>query len=340
MNHSKHAWLLLLNLYKTLIGSTYRKGRMDPRFRKNFISKPDTSSIKRWKVNDESHGFTGVFSSLVSPLIKVTLRVRWCLVFKPKNRLTKSGKVSVSVKPTLYNGKWPSKTEFALKTAVLMPNSKRAFIRAWSIERFGLWFRLCWSRAVRWPAFRHGWWWHTVKPRFQWLALRQGLHALHRQAKLCLTDVTRCFASAWGDWSRSITERATDRFPEASSQSKISQPWTQRLAWKSDDIFCGTHLSFLASSNLRMDKEDKFLVKESVLITHSLTLWMCISTACFHCFTCCRSLMAAWWKRVPRVILAGRFYSAPLLGIRSDTECWIDWMKSTKVRAIRGAKNQ
>lgn len=101
---------------QNLIGSTYRKGRDGIQDSACTLSQnPIAQQHQAVKVDGESHGFTGVQLTSQSPY-QSDIEGEVVFGVQAENRLTESGKVSVSVKPTLYTSKVSQQTEFALKT--------------------------------------------------------------------------------------------------------------------------------------------------------------------------------------------------------------------------------
>ncbi|CAK3562096.1 non-lysosomal glucosylceramidase [Vibrio crassostreae] len=240
---------------QNLIGSTYRKGRDGIQDSACTLSQnPIAQQHKAVKVNDESHSFTGVQLTSQSPY-QSDIEGEVVFGVQAENRLTKSGKVSVSVKPTLYTSKVTQQTEFALKTGRTNTEFQtgiytgREALSALVVvqvelepgESVDLRFAQVMAHS---KVMLNGW--HSDKAYTQF-------YPQAKPALPMLQDVLPKLEVI----EQKIIEQQTAFLEQA--QSKISQPESAlRYA-----TMAMNSLSFLAESTV-WDKEDKFLVKECV----------------------------------------------------------------------------
>ncbi|NOI84310.1 GH116 family glycosyl hydrolase [Vibrio sp. 99K-1] len=312
---------------QNLIGSTYRKGRDGIQDSACTLSQnPIAQQHKAVKVNDESHGFTGVQLTSQSPY-QSDIEGEVVFGVQAENRLTKSGKVSVSVKPTLYTSKVAQQTEFALKTGRTNTEFQtgiytgREALSALVVvqvelepdESVDLRFAQVMAHS---KVMLNGW--HSDKAYTQF-------YPQANPALPMLQDVLPKLEVI----EQKIIEQQTAFLEQA--QSKISQPESAlRYA-----TMAMNSLSFLAESTV-WDKEDKFLVKECVdyPFFNSLDVYFYGSFSLLYLLP---ELDGCVMKEFSKAILAEDFTQRRYWEYEATPNAELIDEKYQGVRAIRGA---
>ncbi|CAH7467665.1 putative Glucosylceramidase [Vibrio chagasii] len=312
---------------QNLIGSTYRKGRDGIQDSACTLSQnPIAQQHKAVKVNDESHGFTGVQLTSHSPY-QSDIEGEVVFGVQAENRLTKSGKVSVSVKPTLYTSKVTQQTEFALKTGRTNTEFQtgiytgREALSALVVvqvelepgESVDLRFAQVMAHS---KVMLNGW--HSDKAYTQF-------YPQAKPALPMLQDVLPKLEVI----EQKIIEQQTAFLEQA--QSKISQPESAlRYA-----TMAMNSLSFLAESTV-WDKEDKFLVKECVdyPFFNSLDVYFYGSFSLLYLLP---ELDGCVMKEFSKAILAEDFTQRRYWEYEATPNAELIDEKYQGVRAIRGA---
>ncbi|ROO55915.1 uncharacterized protein (DUF608 family) [Vibrio crassostreae] len=312
---------------QNLIGSTYRKGRDGIQDSACTLSQnPIAQQHKAVKVNDESHSFTGVQLTSQSPY-QSDIEGEVVFGVQAENRLTKSGKVSVSVKPTLYTSKVTQQTEFALKTGRTNTEFQtgiytgREALSALVVvqvelepgESVDLRFAQVMAHS---KVMLNGW--HSDKAYTQF-------YPQAKPALPMLEDVLPKLEVI----EQKIIEQQTAFLEQA--QSKISQPESAlRYA-----TMAMNSLSFLAESTV-WDKEDKFLVKECVdyPFFNSLDVYFYGSFSLLYLLP---ELDGCVMKEFSKAILAEDFTQRRYWEYEATPNAELIDEKYQGVRAIRGA---
>ncbi|CAH6844878.1 putative Glucosylceramidase [Vibrio chagasii] len=312
---------------QNLIGSTYRKGRDGIQDSACTLSQnPIAQQHKAVKVNDESHGFTGVQLTSQSPY-QSDIEGEVVFGVQAENRLTKSGKVSVSVKPTLYTSKVTQQTEFALKTGRTNTEFQtgiytgREALSALVVvqvelepgESVDLRFAQVMAHS---KVMLNGW--HSDKAYTQF-------YPQAKPALPMLEDVLPKLESI----EQQIVKQQTVFLEQA--QSKISKPESAlRYA-----TMAMNSLSFLAESTV-WDKEDKFLVKECVdyPFFNSLDVYFYGSFSLLYLLP---ELDGCVMKEFSKAILAEDFTQRRYWEYEATPNAELIDEKYQGVRAIRGA---
>ncbi|MCG9672781.1 glycoside hydrolase family 116 protein [Vibrio chagasii] len=312
---------------QNLIGSTYRKGRDGIQDSACTLSQnPIAQQHKAVKVNDESHGFTGVQLTSQSPY-QSDIEGEVVFGVQAENRLTKSGKVSVSVKPTLYTSKVTQQTEFALKTGRTNTEFQtgiytgREALSALVVvqvelepgESVDLRFAQVMAHS---KVMLNGW--HSDKAYTQF-------YPQAKPALPMLQDVLPKLEVI----EQKIIEQQTAFLEQA--QSKISKPESAlRYA-----TMAMNSLSFLAESTV-WDKEDKFLVKECVdyPFFNSLDVYFYGSFSLLYLLP---ELDGCVMKEFSKAILAEDFTQRRYWEYEATPNAELIDEKYQGVRAIRGA---
>ncbi|MDA0150844.1 GH116 family glycosyl hydrolase [Vibrio sp. Makdt] len=312
---------------QNLIGSTYRKGRDGIQDSACTLSQnPIAQQHKAVKVNDESHGFTGVQLTSQSPY-QSDIEGEVVFGVQAENRLTKSGKVSVSVKPTLYTSKVTQQTEFALKTGRTNTEFQtgiytgREALSALVVVQVelepGESVDLRFAQVMAYSkVMLNGW--HSDKAYTQF-------YPQAKPALPMLQDVLPKLEVI----EQKIIEQQTAFLEQA--QSKISQPESAlRYA-----TMAMNSLSFLAESTV-WDKEDKFLVKECVdyPFFNSLDVYFYGSFSLLYLLP---ELDGCVMKEFSKAILAEDFTQRRYWEYEATPNAELIDEKYQGVRAIRGA---
>ncbi|MEZ8612640.1 GH116 family glycosyl hydrolase [Vibrio sp. 10N.222.51.C8] len=327
-NHSAQTRVITLaQPLQNLIGSTYRKGRDGIQDSACTLSQnPIAQQHKAVKVNDESHSFTGVQLTSQSPY-QSDIEGEVVFGVQAENRLTKSGKVSVSVKPTLYTSKVTQQTEFALKTGRTNTEFQtgiytgREALSALVVvqvelepgESVDLRFAQVMAHS---KVMLNGW--HSDKAYTQF-------YPQAKPALPMLQDVLPKLEVI----EQKIIEQQTAFLEQA--QSKISQPESAlRYA-----TMAMNSLSFLAESTV-WDKEDKFLVKECVdyPFFNSLDVYFYGSFSLLYLLP---ELDGCVMKEFSKAILAEDFTQRRYWEYEATPNAELIDEKYQGVRAIRGA---
>ncbi|CAK1747164.1 non-lysosomal glucosylceramidase [Vibrio crassostreae] len=312
---------------QNLIGSTYRKGRDGIQDSACTLSQnPIAQQHKAVKVNDESHSFTGVQLTSQSPY-QSDIEGEVVFGVQAENRLTKSGKVSVSVKPTLYTSKVTQQTEFALKTGRTNTEFQtgiytgREALSALVVvqvelepgESVDLRFAQVMAHS---KVMLNGWYSDKAYTQF---------YPQAKPALPMLQDVLPKLEVI----EQKIIEQQTAFLEQA--QSKISQPESAlRYA-----TMAMNSLSFLAESTV-WDKEDKFLVKECVdyPFFNSLDVYFYGSFSLLYLLP---ELDGCVMKEFSKAILAEDFTQRRYWEYEATPNAELIDEKYQGVRAIRGA---
>ncbi len=312
---------------QNLIGSTYRKGRDGIQDSACTLSQnPIAQQHKAVEVNDESHSFTGVQLTSQSPY-QSDIEGEVVFGVQAENRLTKSGKVSVSVKPTLYTSKVAQQTEFALKTGRTNTEFQtgiytgREALSALVVvqvelepgESVDLRFAQVMAHS---KVMLNGW--HSDKAYTQF-------YPQANPALPMLQDVLPKLEVI----EQKIIEQQTAFLEQA--QSKISQPESAlRYA-----TMAMNSLSFLSESTV-WDKEDKFLVKECVdyPFFNSLDVYFYGSFSLLYLLP---ELDGCVMKEFSKAILAEDFTQRRYWEYEATPNAELIDEKYQGVRAIRGA---
>ena len=312
---------------QNLIGSTYRKGRDGIQDSACILSQnPIAQQHQAVKVDGESHGFTGVQLTSQSPY-QSDIEGEVVFGVQAENRLTKSGKVSVSVKPTLYTSKVTQQTEFALKTGRTNAEFQtgiytgREALSALVVvqvelepgESVDLRFAQVMAHS---KVMLNGW--NSDKAYTQF-------YPQAKPALPMLEDVLPKLETI----EQKIVEQQTAFLEQA--QSKISQPESAlRYA-----TMAMNSLSFLAESTV-WDKEDKFLVKECVdyPFFNSLDVYFYGSFSLLYLLP---ELDGCVMKEFSKAILAEDFTQRRYWEYEATPNAELIDEKYQGVRAIRGA---
>ncbi|CAH7488021.1 putative Glucosylceramidase [Vibrio chagasii] len=312
---------------QNLIGSTYRKGRDGIQDSACTLSQnPIAQQHKAVNVNGESHGFTGVQLTSQSPY-QSDIEGEVVFGVQAENRLMESGKVSVSVKPTLYTSKVTQQTEFALKTGRTNAEFQtgiytgREALSALVVvqvelepgESVDLRFAQVMAHS---KVMLNGW--HSDKAYTQF-------YPQAKPALPMLQDVLPKLEVI----EQKIIEQQTAFLEQA--QSKISQPESAlRYA-----TMAMNSLSFLAESTV-WDKEDKFLVKECVdyPFFNSLDVYFYGSFSLLYLLP---ELDGCVMKEFSKAILAEDFTQRRYWEYEATPNAELIDEKYQGVRAIRGA---
>lgn len=312
---------------QNLIGSTYRKGRDGIQDSACTLSQnPIAQQHQAVKVDGESHGFTGVQLTSHSPY-QSDIEGEVVFGVQAENRLTESGKVSVSVKPTLYTSKVTQQTEFALKTGRTNAEFQtgiytgREALSALVVvqvelepgESVDLRFAQVMAHS---KVMLNGW--NSDKAYTQF-------YPQAKPALPMLEDVLPNLEVI----EQKIVEQQTAFLEQA--QSKISQPESAlRYA-----TMAMNSLSFLAESTV-WDKEDKFLVKECVdyPFFNSLDVYFYGSFSLLYLLP---ELDGCVMKEFSKAILAEDFTQRRYWEYEATPNAELIDEKYQGVRAIRGA---
>ncbi|EGU41472.1 hypothetical protein VISP3789_13285 [Vibrio splendidus ATCC 33789] len=312
---------------QNLIGSTYRKGRDGIQDSACTLSQnPIAQQHQAVKVDGESHGFTGVQLTSQSPY-QSDIEGEVVFGVQAENRWTESGKVSVSVKPTLYTSKVTQQTEFALKTGRTNAEFQtgiytgREALSALVVvqveleqgESVDLRFAQVMAHS---KVMLNGW--NSDKAYTQF-------YPQAKPALPMLEDVLPKLEII----EQKIVEQQTAFLEQA--QSKISQPESAlRYA-----TMAMNSLSFLAESTV-WDKEDKFLVKECVdyPFFNSLDVYFYGSFSLLYLLP---ELDGCVMKEFSKAILAEDFTQRRYWEYEATPNAELIDEKYQGVRAIRGA---
>ncbi|MFM2643656.1 GH116 family glycosyl hydrolase [Vibrio chagasii] len=312
---------------QNLIGSTYRKGRDGIQDSACTLSQnPIAQQHQAVKVDGESQGFTGVQLTSQSPY-QSDIEGEVVFGVQAENRLTESGKVSVSVKPTFYTSKVTQQTEFALKTGRTNAEFQtgiytgREALSALVVvqvelepgESVDLRFAQVMAHS---KVMLNGW--NSDKAYTQF-------YPQAKPALSMLEDVLPKLEVI----ERRIVEQQTAFLEQA--QSKISQPESAlRYA-----TMAMNSLSFLSESTV-WDKEDKFLVKECVdyPFFNSLDVYFYGSFSLLYLLP---ELDGCVMKEFSKAILAEDFTQRRYWEYEATPNAELIDEKYQGVRAIRGA---
>lgn len=312
---------------QNLIGSTYRKGRDGIQDSACTLSQnPIAQQHQAVKVNGESHSFSGVQLTSQSPY-QSDIEGEVVFGVQAENRLMESGKVSVSVKPTLYTSKVTQQTEFALKTGRTNAEFQtgiytgREALSALVVvqvelepgESVDLRFAQVMAHS---KVMLNGW--HSDKAYTQF-------YPQAKPALPMLEDVLPKLESI----EQQIVEQQTAFLEQ--TQSKISKP---ELALRYATMAMNS-LSFLAESTV-WDKEDKFLVKECVdyPFFNSLDVYFYGSFSLLYLLP---ELDGCVMKEFSKAILAEDFTQRRYWEYEATPNAELIDEKYQGVRAIRGA---
>ncbi|WP_439146350.1 GH116 family glycosyl hydrolase [Vibrio sp.] len=319
--------ITLAQSLQNLIGSTYRKGRDGIQDSACTLSQnPIDQQHQAVNVNGESHGFTGVQLTSQSPY-QSDIEGEVVFGVQAENRLMESGKVSVSVKPTLYTSKVTQQTEFALKTGRTNAEfqtgiySGREALSALVVvkvelepgESVDLRFAQVMAHS---KVMLNGW--NSDKAYTQF-------YPQAKPALPMLEDVLPKLEII----EQKIVEQQTAFLEQA--QSKISQPESAlRYA-----TMAMNSLSFLSESTV-WDKEDKFLVKECVdyPFFNSLDVYFYGSFSLLYLLP---ELDGCVMKEFSKAILAEDFTQRRYWEYEATPNAELIDEKYQGVRAIRGA---
>ncbi|TCT39924.1 uncharacterized protein (DUF608 family) [Vibrio crassostreae] len=312
---------------QNLIGSTYRKGRDGIQDSACTLSQnPIAQQHQAVNVNGESHSFSGVQLTSQSPY-QSDIEGEVVLGVEADNHLLESGKVSVSVKPTLYTSKVTQQTEFALKTGRTNAEFQtgiytgREALSALVVvqvelepgESVDLRFAQVMAHS---KVMLNGW--HSDKAYTQF-------YPQAKPALPMLEDVLPKLESI----EQQIVEQQTAFLEQ--TQSKISKPESAlRYA-----TMAMNSLSFLAESTV-WDKEDKFLVKECVdyPFFNSLDVYFYGSFSLLYLLP---ELDGCVMKEFSKAILAEDFTQRRYWEYEATPNAELIDEKYQGVRAIRGA---
>ena len=319
--------ITLAQSLQNLIGSTYRKGRDGIQDSACTLSQnPIDQQHQAVNVNGESHGFTGVQLTSQSPN-QSDIEGEVVFGVQAENRLMESGKLSVSVKPTLYTSKVTQQTEFALKTGRTNAEfqtgiySGREALSALVVvkvelepgESVDLRFAQVMAHS---KVMLNGW--NSDKAYTQF-------YPQAKPALPMLEDVLPKLEII----EQNIVEQQTAFLEQA--QSKISQPESAlRYA-----TMAMNSLSFLSESTV-WDKEDKFLVKECVdyPFFNSLDVYFYGSFSLLYLLP---ELDGCVMKEFSKAILAEDFTQRRYWEYEATPNAELIDEKYQGVRAIRGA---
>ena len=319
--------ITLAQSLQNLIGSTYRKGRDGIQDSACTLSQnPIDQQHQAVNVNGESHGFTGVQLTSQSPY-QSDIEGEVVFGVQAENRLMESGKLSVSVKPTLYTSKVTQQSEFALKTGRTNAEfqtgiySGREALSALVVvkvelepgESVDLRFAQVMAHS---KVMLNGW--NSDKAYTQF-------YPQAKPALPMLEDVLPKLEII----EQNIVEQQTAFLEQA--QSKISQPESAlRYA-----TMAMNSLSFLSESTV-WDKEDKFLVKECVdyPFFNSLDVYFYGSFSLLYLLP---ELDGCVMKEFSKAILAEDFTQRRYWEYEATPNAELIDEKYQGVRAIRGA---
>ncbi|MCG9544670.1 non-lysosomal glucosylceramidase [Vibrio sp. Isolate33] len=312
---------------QNLIGSTYRKGRDGIQDSACTLSQnPIAQQHQAVNINGESHSFSGVQLTSQSPY-QSDIEGEVVFGVQAENRLTESGKVSVSVKPTLYTSKVTQQTEFALKTGRTNAEFQtgiytgREALSALVVVQVELEpgesvdLRFAQVMAHR-KVMLNGW--NSDKAYTQF-------YPQAKPALPMLEDILPKLESI----EQQIVKQQTAFLEQA--QSKISKPESAlRYA-----TMAMNSLSFLAESTV-WDKEDKFLVKECVdyPFFNSLDVYFYGSFSLLYLLP---ELDGCVMKEFSKAILAEDFTQRRYWEYEATPNAELIDEKYQGVRAIRGA---
>lgn len=312
---------------QNLIGSTYRKGRDGIQDSACTLSQnPIAQQHQAVNVNGESHSFSGVQLTSQSPY-QSDIEGEVVFGVQADNHLLGSGKVSVSVKPTLYTSKVTQQTEFALKTGRTNAEFQtgiytgREALSALVVVQVelepGASVDLRFAQVMAHSkVMLNGW--HSDKAYTQF-------YPQAKPALPMLEDVLPKLESI----EQQIVKQQTAFLEQA--QSKISKPESAlRYA-----TMAMNSLSFLAESTV-WDKEDKFLVKECVdyPFFNSLDVYFYGSFSLLYLLP---ELDGCVMKEFSKAILAEDFTERRYWEYEATPNAELIDDKYQGVRAIRGA---
>ncbi len=312
---------------QNLIGSTYRKGRDGIQDSACTLSQnPIAQQHQAVNVNGESHSFSGVQLTSQSPY-QSDIEGEVVFGVQADNHLLGSGKVSVSVKPTLYTSKVTQQTEFALKTGRTNAEFQtgiytgREALSALVVVQVelepGASVDLRFAQVMAHSkVMLNGW--HSDKAYTQF-------YPQAKPALPMLEDVLPKLESI----EQQIVKQQTAFLEQA--QSKISKPESAlRYA-----TMAMNSLSFLAESTV-WDKEDKFLVKECVdyPFFNSLDVYFYGSFSLLYLLP---ELDGCVMKEFSKAILAEDFTQRRYWEYEATPNAELIDDKYQGVRAIRGA---
>ncbi|WP_215402775.1 GH116 family glycosyl hydrolase [Vibrio gigantis] len=326
-NSSQTRVITLAQPLQNLIGSTYQKGRDGIQDSACTLSQnPIAQHHEVVNLKGESHSFTGVQLSSQSPY-QSDIEGEVVFGVQADNHLTESGKVSISVKPTLYTSKSAQQTEFALKTGRTNTEFQtgiytgREALSALVVvqveldpgESVDLRFVQVMAHS---KVMLNGW--HSNKAYTQF-------YPQAKPALPMLEDVLPKLEVI----EQQIVEQQTAFLKQA--QNKISQPESAlRYA-----TMAMNSLSFLAESTV-WDKEDKFLVKECVdyPFFNSLDVYFYGSFSLLYLLP---ELDGCVMKEFSKAILAEDFTQRRYWEYEATPNAELIDEKYQGVRAIRGA---
>ncbi|MBT9243538.1 GH116 family glycosyl hydrolase [Vibrio splendidus] len=326
-NSSQPRVITLAQPLQNLIGSTYQKGRDGIQDSACTLSQnPIAQKHEVVNLKGESGSFTGVQLSSQSPY-QSDIEGEVVFGVQADNHLTESGKVSISVKPTLYTSKTAQQTEFALKTGRTNAEFQtgiytgREALSALVVvqveleagESVDLRFAQVMAHS---KVMLNGW--HSDKAYTQF----------YPQVKPALPMLEDMLPKLEAIEQQIVAQQTT--FLEQ-AQNKISQPESAlRYA-----TMAMNSLSFLAESTV-WDKEDKFLVKECVdyPFFNSLDVYFYGSFSLLYLLP---ELDGCVMKEFSKAILAEDFTERRYWEYEATPNAELIDDKYQGVRAIRGA---
>jgi uncharacterized protein (DUF608 family) len=326
-NSDKTRVVTLVQPLQNLIGSTYQKGRDGIQDSACTLSQnPIAQQHDAVNLKGESCSFTGVQLYSQSPY-QSDIEGEVVFGVQADNRLTESGKVSVSVKPTFYTSKTAKQTEFALKTGRTNGEFQtgiytgREALSALVVvqveleagESVDLRFAQVMAHS---KVMLNGW--HSDKAYTQF-------YPQAKPALPMLEDVLPELETI----EQQIVEQQTAFLKQANT--KISQP-DSALRYATMAM---NSLSFLAESTV-WDKEDKFLVKECVdyPFFNSLDVYFYGSFSLLYLLP---ELDGCVMKEFSKAILAEDFTQRRYWEYEATPNAELIDDKYQGVRAIRGA---
>ncbi len=326
-NSDKTRVVTLVQPLQNLIGSTYQKGRDGIQDSTCTLSQnPIAQQHDAVNLKGESCSFTGVQLYSQSPY-QSDIEGEVVFGVQTDNRLTESGKVSVSVKPTFYTSKTAKQTEFALKTGRTNGEFQtgiytgREALSALVVvqveleagESVDLRFAQVMAHS---KVMLNGW--HSDKAYTQF-------YPQAKPALPMLEDVLPELETI----EQQIVEQQTAFLKQANT--KISQP-DSALRYATMAM---NSLSFLAESTV-WDKEDKFLVKECVdyPFFNSLDVYFYGSFSLLYLLP---ELDGCVMKEFSKAILAEDFTQRRYWEYEATPNAELIDDKYQGVRAIRGA---
>ncbi len=326
-NSDKTRVVTLVQPLQNLIGSTYQKGRDGIQDSACTLSQnPIAQQHDAVNLKGESCSFTGVQLYSQSPY-QSDIEGEVVFGVQADNRLTESGKVSVSVKPTFYTSKTAKQTEFALKTGRTNGEFQtgiytgREALSALVVvqveleagESVDLRFAQVMAHS---KVMLNGW--HSDKAYTQF-------YPQAKPALPMLEDVLPELETI----EQQIIEQQTAFLKQANT--KISQP-DSALRYATMAM---NSLSFLAESTV-WDKEDKFLVKECVdyPFFNSLDVYFYGSFSLLYLLP---ELDGCVMKEFSKAILAEDFTQRRYWEYEATPNAELIDDKYQGVRAIRGA---